>query len=43
MANNEVSIVFKGYDKTSIVFKDIAASGKGLSKEYETLERPACQ
>lgn len=41
MANNEVSIVFKGYDKTSSVFKDIAASGKGLSKEYETLERRA--
>ncbi|WP_455580995.1 hypothetical protein [Dysosmobacter sp.] len=43
MANNEVTIVFKGCGKTSSVFKNIAASGKGLSKKYETLERPACQ
>ncbi|WP_455581206.1 hypothetical protein [Dysosmobacter sp.] len=41
MANNDVSIVFKGYDKVSSVFKDIASSGKGLSKEYEALEKRA--
>ena len=39
MPDNSISVVFKGYDQLSSVMKTIAASGKGLSKEYEDLER----
>ena len=37
MANQNVSLVIKAYDKVSSIFKDIESSGKGLSKKYETL------
>lgn len=39
MPDNSISVVFKGYDELSSVMKTIASSGKGLSKEYEELER----
>ena len=37
--SNSISVVFKGYDELSGIMKTIASSGKGLSKEYEELER----
>lgn len=38
---SESYLVFKAYDQVSSTMKDIASGGKGLSKEYETLERRA--
>lgn len=39
MPKDSIAVVFKGYDELSGVIKTIASSGKGLSKEYEELER----
>lgn len=39
MPKDSIAVVFKGYDELSGIMKTIANSGKGLSKEYEELER----